>query len=526
MLIHRNGIYMWQGGFKTKDLPKDAGFRWDPATKTWWTKSMDNAVKLSAYADMDCIRHLTEAMALRDKALAASRATDSSFEPPCPKGLSFLGYQKAGVQFALGRRNAWICDEQGLGKTLQAIGVYNADPEIRKVLIVCPAVVKLNWRNEFAKWNTKGAKIGVADGKTWPAAADVVVVNYDVLKQQHSRTTAIEWNLLIFDESHMLKNREEVTNKKTGVKSYKTQRVREAFAIRSKRTLCLSGTPLLNRPEELWTTLQLLDRESWPNFFAFGRKYCNGHQGKWGWDWSGASNLDELNEKLRSTIMIRRMKKDVLAELPPKRRQIIEIPAAGATAQKGWAALASKGVALSEDMDYDTMVQALEGVSVGFEDMSKVRKESAMEKLPAVLAYVKDALEGGEKLIVFCHHRELAKTMAEELAAHKPAVITGETPSEKRQAEVERFQTDPTCRVFVGNIRAAGVGITLTAASHVIFAELDWVPGMIEQAEDRAHRIGQKDHVLIQHLVLEGSIDAMLAKAIVRKQSIAEQTLS
>ena len=238
---------------------------------------------------------------------------------------------------------------------------------------------------------------------------------------------------------------------------------------------------------------------------------------RFGWDFNGASNLDELQEILRSKFMVRRLKKDVLKELPAKVRQVLVLEGGDKIRE-----LLEK-----EKKAYDDYAQSLkdgEFESPAFADMSKVRKEVAIAKIPFILDHVREALEELEKLVLFVYHHEVVDALKAALG-NSCVTIDGRTKNEDRQAAVDRFQSDPTCKVFVGTIRAAGVGITLTAASNVIFGELDWVPGNITQSEDRCHRIGQTDTVFVRHLVLEGSLDERMAQIIVEKQEVIDKAL-
>ena len=214
--------------------------------------------------------------------------------------------------------------------------------------------------------------------------------------------------------------------------------------------------------------------------------------------------------------MIRRLKADVLTELPAKRRQVVSIPPNGAgdlidaeiRAYEEWEAAKASG---------DTKRL---GIAIG--ELARIRVEVALVKLPDVIERLKDA-DG--KVVVFAHHHEIINKLTEALEDDGVVVLTGKTSLEDRQAAVERFQSDPSVKYFIGSIGAAGVGITLTAASHVVFSELSWTPGDINQAEDRCHRIGQASSVLVQHIVLDGSLDDRMLSTIIKKQRIADQVL-
>jgi SWI/SNF-related matrix-associated actin-dependent regulator 1 of chromatin subfamily A len=314
--------------------------------------------------------------------------------------------------------------------------------------------------------------------------------------------------------------------------------------IQAKRRIAMTGTPILNRPVELFTTLFWLDPARWNKRKSFFEKrYCGAFQGQWGWVNDGATHLDELQEVLRTSVLVRRLKKEVLTELPPKVRAVIELEgdanakrAAKAEMDK-WqefeslrtAALEAKAVAKANDDQaaYEEAVAALEEANaVAFESMSQVRHDTAMAKLPTVIDFVTEILEDTDKkLVIFAHHHDVIDGLMAALCAHQPVKLDGTMSQRAKQASIDQFQNVKDCRVFIGSTLAAGVGITLTAASHVVFAELDWTPARVTQAEDRCHRIGQVDSVLVQHLVLEGSLDAYMAQMIVDKQRIADAAL-
>jgi SWI/SNF-related matrix-associated actin-dependent regulator 1 of chromatin subfamily A len=523
--------------YEERHIPKDAGFRWDAAAKRWWTDQPTKARALAGYASEELRAEIGGALAAahtaRVESVQASAARDSDAVLPCPEGRAYLPYQRAGIAFALARQNVLFGDDMGLGKTIQAIGTISADESVEQVLIICPASLKLNWARELGRWLTRPLSVGIASGDYWPAT-QVVIVNYDIVSRHIERIHARAWDMLICDEVHALKN----------AKAQRTRAIlggKGAQAIAARRRLFLTGTPILNRPSELWTLVQSLDPSGLGgNFFRFHKQYCNAYKTRYGWDFSGASNLDELQRRLRETIMIRRLKADVLTDLPAKRRQVVELAANGcgeiigaersayeanAEAIERLRAEADLADAREDKAAYEAAVMALKAAQgVLFSQMSKLRHATAVAKIPYVLEHVREAVEASGKVIVFAWHADVIDAIAKEFG-QAAVTVTGQTAIEKRQAAVDRFQTDPTCTLFVGNILAAGVGLTLTAASHVIFAELDWRPAMITQAEDRAHRIGQRESVLVQHIVFDGSLDATMAQRIVEKQAIIDAAL-
>lgn len=521
---YQDGLYYCLCDFIEKDIPKRAGFVWDRHNRVWATPFALTAARI-APNNPDVKKGLIQAA----EVIAGSNSIYSDFDVPHPKDLEYRPYQKSGVEFMRNRRAILLGDEMGIGKTIQAIGLYNyhclngLQDKTPRVLIVCPATIKKNWMREWQKWAIRRQSIGIAEGSHWPKT-EIVIINYDVLSRHKVHMDMIVWDLLILDECQYLKNS----------KAKRTQQICGNFktrinAVAAKVKLALTGTPIPNRPIELYSLLRYLDPLGWPNKLEFAKRYCNAVPSGFGWDMNGASNLEEMQEKLRSSIMVRRLKKDVLKDLPPKERQIIElvVPQGDEIMKREKRLL--KGLAdkesLTED-EYREIVRIMRGGDPGaFEEMSTIRRLNAVAKIPAVIEHLHEALDASGKVVCFCHHKEMARALYEAFK-DTCVMITGATPVKDRQAAVDKFQTDPNTRLFIGNIIAAGTGITLTAASHVVFAELDWVPGNVTQAEDRCHRIGQKDSVLVQHLVAAGSIDAVMAKVIVSKQKVIERALN
>ena len=514
-----------QSEFYEKDALKAAGFRWSPSDRYWWTASVENAAKLLGVAEMSPkLRAEAEgAGQAHIDTVEASRAVDADMDIPRPDGLEYMPFQRAGIAFALGRDNTLIGDEMGLGKTIQAIGIVNASPDARRVLVICPASLKLNWQRELTKWLTRPMSVGIGNGTGIPDT-DIVIVNYDILTKHKAALTAGRWDVAVLDEVHYIKNA-------------KAQRTKAAIAIarKAKRIIALTGTPILNRPKELFTVLNLLDPANWPKFFRFAMRYCAAFQDRWGWNFDGASNLSELQDRLRSTIMVRRMKSEVLKDLPAKVRQIIVLPTNGLAAiVKADAAVARKWDAVLTELEaeievseeYDDAVRRLsEARQTAFAEMSRVRHLTALAKVPYVAAHVRDAVEQTGKVVVMAHHHDVIDALRADLDDLGVVSLTGRDSIRSRQESIDAFQNDPDVQVFVGSIQAAGVGITLTASTTMIFSELDWVPGNVSQAEDRIHRIGQTGSVLIQHIVVDGTMDQRMASTLVSKQNVIDKAL-
>ena len=411
-----------------------------------------------------------------------------------------------------------------------SVGVSNCLAEVRRVLIICPASLKINWQREWQRWDTKGLSVGIA-GKTYPDT-DVTIINYDILKKWRKELRESDYQLMIIDEAHYLKNGKADRTREVfgGIKRASDKHIIERLSpIQATRKLLLTGTPILSVPREIWNIVKECDPTGLgADWFSFAKRYCKlfelkrfnpskGREERIGWDWSGADNLEELQGLLRQRFMIRRLKKDVLTELPPKTRQIIVLEA-----KKNLTKLLE-----CEKLSYEEYVKKHGDTitpSPAFTEYAKARKEVALAKVPYVLDYIKEVLNETEKIIVFCHHLEVLDQLAE--AFPKVSVrLDGRVSQVDRQAAIDSFQNDPDIRLFFGGIQAAGVGINLTAAKISIFAELSFVPAEITQCEDRLHRIGQRGNVLIRHVILNGSLDQRIVQTLIRKQEIADKAL-
>lgn len=577
MLIHFNtkrSRFEAEFGFDefrvSHPLVKEAGFKFDgnSSPKVWHTNNYNGtarpmleqaktAAKLRQYCDEEALRKLDETLGatpvttlveqrqVKAAQIAASRADNSDAVIPVPSGLKYLPYQRAGIAYAMSREAVLIADEMGLGKTIQAIGISNADANIKKVLVVCPATPKINWMKEWKKWDVKGMSVGIANVQTGIPGTDVVITNYEQLAKL-PQMKEMKWDLLVVDECHKVKNPKaqrtqyllgaKATTKKVETKTcacpgkkcrkhapkveMKPMPAIEPFV--AGRRAFLTGTPIVNRPLELWPLVENLDPTGLgASFWNYVTRYCAAKQTRYGWDFTGASNLDELQSRLRSTFMVRRLKKDVLKELPPKRRKV-EILEADERMRE---------LITKEKTAYEALEQAkkegkdkLSTLSIAMTEMSAARKAIALEKVPSIIEYAEDLLENESKLVIMVHHDDVVQALAQHFGK-RCVTLNSRTPMKDRDPNVVRFQTDATCEVFVGTIQAAGVAITLTKARVMLFGELDWVPGNVSQAEDRIHRIGQNDNVLIIHLVVDDSLDANMVEKIIDKQSVIDAGL-
>jgi SWI/SNF-related matrix-associated actin-dependent regulator of chromatin subfamily A-like protein 1 len=436
-------------------------------------------------------------------------------------------HQVEGVAFLLGRRRAILADDMGLGKTRQSVvALTEAAPE-GPWLVVAPASVKGNWAREILAARPAD-RVHVVGPAAPPARgfAGWVVVNYDLLKRHLPALRALPWAGLVFDEAHYLKNHT----------SQRSRVGREMVAAAPDAVLhALTGTPLTNRPRDLFPLLQLVGHPMGRSFLSFAKRYCDAHHNGFGWVTDGAGNLDELRVQLHG-VMLRRTKDEVL-DLPPKLRAWVPVPVregvgrretrrvletllAGALERRrgptggddaGRSRPRARGAAAGAGQDRVRLLASL----------TTARVAIAAAKVPNTIEFVEGVLAQGEKAIVFSAFDE----PVQRVAAHfgdQAVLLTGATPAAKRQALVDRFQTDPEARVFVANLVAGGVGITLTAARQVVFNDLDWVPANHWQAEDRAYRIGQTATVSVTYFTAENTLDEFVAATLRTKARLIE----
>lgn len=505
----------WDAWREHKDTLKAAGVgvSKDLKTKDWvvnlWTDPPPElAQKLEAN-----IKQSTSVDAIAD------------IEIPCPDGLAYRPYQRGAIAFAVDKAGTLLCDEMGLGKTVEAIGLINIDPTIKKVLIVCPVSLKLNWYNELKRWLTRPLSIGIATPTGFPSYADVVIVGYSVV---HRFTDLfIDYDLAILDEATAIKNRKTIRNE-------------ACKKIKARRRLALSGTPMENNPQEMFELLNWADPVGHGNFFRFVTKYCGARKVGRGFDYQPTDqDLANCARHLRETVMVRRLKADVASEIPPKTRSIVEMECRDPVLKQemeGWKRFEPRLQAIAvamelakasgnDDQFADLVEQMKKGHSAAFEEMAAVRVKVAQIKLPYVLDMIESQfVANGIKVVTFGHHRFMIEAIAERFGDQCVTHYGGMNENAK-WASVNGFQTDPKILVFNGSLIASGMGITLTAATNALCYEYDWRPGIMAQAEDRIHRIGQVNPVSIHLLVLQDSLDAYQVKTYVGKAIVIGKAL-
>ena len=433
-----------------------------------------------------------------------SYARTTAFEPKVPSGQRLYDFQRAGVEYLLKVGKGIDGDAPGCGKTPTAIATMNT-AGVDRYLVLCPASLCDNWHRELTKWSTGPFPPHVfAPAKRTPRDC-ILIMSYGLAsREEHAKRImgGYPFGGVVCDEFHALKNMDSQRSK--------TVLAYDGFFSRANIVLGLSGTPLVNRPIEIFAFVNRINPRALgvDSMHDFGLKFCQARRDSWGWVYDGADNREELGRRLRSTCMVRRLKKDVLPELPPKIERAIYLDKNEATTRLvefecGYYDAQQKHGSLTQEEQTNEM---------------RVRIQLGLTKVRAAVEYIRMLLTGGvEKLIVFGLHRDVLARVLAGVSDFWPVIITGATPQKERQPRVDQFQNDPRCRVLLGCIQAAGVGFDMTAANYVVFVESSWVPGENEQASDRPHRIGQRRSVSVDYLIYSGSVDERVLSTVGKK---------
>ncbi len=434
-------------------------------------------------------------------------------------------HQVEGVNFLVNKKRAVLAHSMGLGKTRQAIIAGGISSE-GTILVICPASLKINWEREIHMIYPEDLVVIISsDTDTDLERAAWIIVNYDILAKRPMLKEKVEdgtIETIILDEAHYIKNSAAVRTKAT-----------LAIVEKAKQVYCLTGTPVMNKPIEMFSLLRAVRHplathpDVAPSTLRtnFSKRYCNGHletiHRRGGqilrfWDESGANRLPELKE-LTQDVILRRTKEEVL-DLPPKIVSVVEMelgPEWQRTYDHAWDEYLEYIAKNPMKKDYDNILNAQSLV-----ELIKLKQVCSQAKVLRIVADIENMIEQGEKVIVFSQFTETVKRIHETLRAHKiqSVTLTGSDSMEDRQRSVDAFQKIDDVKVFISNIKAGGVGITLTAANHVIFADMDWSPAIHNQAEDRAHRIGQTGTVNVYYYVLSGTIEEDIMDILSQKQ--------
>ena len=416
-----------------------------------------------------------------------------------------LQHQKEAIEKLAGSRRFILADDMGLGKTTCTI-IAALETGAKKILIICPASLKINWQREIENYSDR--PVFISEGKKFSTESDFVIVNYDILKNFHdtkekdnSLLNQSNFDLVILDEAHMISNPQAQRTK-----------IINHFVKDIKRVWLLTGTPMTSRPMNYYNLLNIIESPVAQNWMAYAIRYCQGYQFMAGrrkvWNVTGASNLEELRDRTSKQIL-RRLKEDVL-DLPDK----IISPVYLRLKSKEYEEL------MGEYYDwFDKNPDEASSLTVQFSKLMKVRKVISNEKTKQTIEIVENIIEQGKKVIVFTNFTESLQTIYKHF--EKQAVyLDGSCSKPHRQKAVDEFQDNEKIKVFVGNIKAAGVGLTLTSAEVVIMNDLSFVPAEHSQAEDRAYRYGQKNNVLVYYPLYENTIEGAIYDILNRKKQI------
>lgn len=482
------------------------GRKWNPDARIWTCPPTGKALQILEEA-----RFLIDP-GVKDLVRDAKRRAKSIEVPGLKQEL--FQYQKQGVAFLQSvNGRGLVGDDMGLGKTVQAIAWLHLNREKRPVVIVCPASVKLNWAKEIREWIPGGRDmVQILHGTTpYALEREILIINFDILFAWLPAIRAYRPMVAIIDEVQYVKSG----------KARRTKAVR-ALSKMVPHFMALSGTAIVNRPIEFFEILRMIKADLFPNWMTYTERYCARKNNGFGWDVSGASNTQELHEIVTDSVMIRRTKAEVLKDLPAKIRSFVPIEMDPALESNYYEAernflrwlRKTKGEAAWRRAQYAETLTAIEAF-----------KQAAVDaKLDNAMDWIQDFLESDEKLVVFAGHRFVIDELMQRFK-DRAVKIDGGVSSTNRQLAVERFANEPKKRLFVGQIDAAGVGINLTAASNVAFLELPWTPGALNQAEDRCHRIGQKDTVNVYYLLAENTIEERIAALLDQKRRILDAVL-
>jgi len=419
-----------------------------------------------------------------------------------------LEHQKEAVKSLVENKKFILADDMGLGKTTSTI-IAALETGAKKILIICPASLKINWQREIENYSDEPTSI--IEGKKWEDGT-FIIINYDIIKNFHDekkKTDSVllktKFDLVIIDEAHYIQNKQ----------AQRTKLIND-FVSNVDRLWLLTGTPITSRPINYFNLLNLIECPVAKNWMAYVKRYCNGFQFQAGrrkiWNVSGASNLEELRDRT-APLVLRRLKENVL-DLPDK----IITPVYLRLKSKEYEAL------MGEYYDWYDKNGDSDSLTLQFTKLTKVRQVIAEEKVPSTIEICENIVEQGKKVIVFTNFTKTLEMILEHFG--KSAVrLDGQMSQKERQLSVDRFQNDESVMVFVGNIKAAGVGITLTAGEAVVMNDLSFLPSDHSQAEDRSYRYGQKNNVLVYYPIFDNTVEGIIYDILKKKKDIFETVM-
>ena len=389
--------------------------------------------------------------------------------------------------------------------------IATLETNVKKILIICPASLKLNWEREIRNYSDRS--VYICEGKNFSTEHDIVIVNYDIVKnfydlkdKENSPITKCNFDLIIMDEAHYVANPQSLRTK-----------LINSFVKSSEYLWLLTGTPMTSRPINYYNLLNLIESPVAQNWMAYVIRYCQGYQFKAGnrkvWNVNGASNLEELRDRT-SRQVLRRLKEDVL-DLPEK----IITPIYLRLKSKKYEELVGEYYEW-----YNKNPNESKSLTVQFNKLMKVRQVVAEEKISDTIEIAENILEQGKKVIIFTNFTDTLHTIHSHFGK-KAVYLDGTCSKVQRQYAVDQFQDNDKIKVFVGNLQAAGVGITLTAGEAVIFNDLSFVPAHHQQAEDRAYRYGQKNCVSVYYPIFENTIEGIIYDMLINKKNVIDTVM-
>ena len=499
-------------------------------SKYWVCPLSEIAIRTLLEAGFDCEKELKDF-------LRKSEITETDIKELEVPGLKkeLFPFQKKGVSFIEAKNgNCILGDEMGLGKTIQALAWVHLHPELKPVIVVCPAHLKLNWAQEIEETLPGKQNVQILYGTDFNQLlyGEIIILNYEILansyekyedtlgKKRYREIKLSGWvdylikinpQILIIDEAHYVKS----------PKAFRTKSVKK-LARKSQHRMGLTGTPITNKPIEGYYITQAIDKNIFPDFWHFVHHFCDAKHNGFGWDYSGSSNKHELYEKLQS-VMIRRKKKNVLPELPDKVYSYVPMELSN---RKEY------NEAKRNFFEYIIQTKGPEGLRSAqgarhLVEIEILKQLCVKGKMDSAIQWIHNFVENNAdagKLIIFTTHTAVVNILMKEFKNIAVKVDGSVKAIQKKEAEIF-FQNNDKIRILVGNIQAAGTGLNLTAASAVAFLELPWTPGELVQAEDRAHRIGQKDSVNIYFLLADRTIEGKIVKLLDEKKKVIEAVL-
>lgn len=418
--------------------------------------------------------------------------------------MNLYQHQKDALEWIKNKPKAILALDAGLGKTAITIKTFKPDENI---LVICPATLKTNWKQEIELWSEHSFNVHIIKKKTDQLKSGINIINYDILGKKEGKNVVpcfdfknFRVDRVVLDESHYIKNHLAVRSK-----------IAAKLVRIAPNAILLSGT-LGEKSRDLYTPLLSIGAIN-KTFHEYGMMYCGAFKRYMGrreiWDYNGNSNQGMLRRVMEPSTLI--MRKEDVIDLPEKIFKVVSIDV-------------NKRYAREKDYSLKSIYESSE--PIGFAGLSELLHDQALDKLPLAIKYIKDRLETTKKIVLIAKHIDVIDGLFYALKEYNPVKLDGRDNADKKDLSKVTFQTDPSCRIFIGQIKAAGVGITLTAASDVIFVETNWSFSDISQAADRCHRIGQKNTVLAEILTITDSLDEHVLRRTLEKKQFVEEVLT